>query len=78
MGRILERIDTTTKSTSGSTKDNLFIGHRLKKIRDDFYGGLMILAHGNILEYNELKKISVNDYLIKLDDFVTRLEVNKK
>ena len=38
----------------------------------------MILAHGNILEYNDLKKISVNDYLIKLDDFVTRLEVNKK
>ena len=78
MGRILERIDTTTKSTTGSAKDNLFIGNRLKKIRDDFYGGLMILAGGDILQYNELKKISVNDYLIKLDDFVTRLEVNKK
>jgi len=38
----------------------------------------MILAGGKITEYNELKKISVNDYLIKLDDFVSRLEVNKK
>jgi len=38
----------------------------------------MILAGGDILQYEALKKISVNDYLIKLDDFVTRLEVNKK
>jgi len=38
----------------------------------------MLLADGKISEYNELKKISVNDYLLKLDDFVSRLEVRKK
>jgi len=38
----------------------------------------MILANGDIVQYNELKKISVNDYILKLDDFVTRLEVVTK
>jgi len=38
----------------------------------------MILAGGKITEYNELKKISVSDYLIKLDDFVSRIESQKK
>ena len=74
----MERVTDTTTSPKRSASDNLFIGKRLKKIRDDHNSGLMILAGGDILQYNELKKISVNDYLIKLDDFVTRLEVNKK
>ena len=78
MGSILERIDNSTKGPDRSPKDNLYIGTRLKRIRDDFYGGLMILAGGDIIQYNELKKISVNDYLLKLDDFVSRLEVRKK
>ena len=78
MGAILDRVDSSTKSPDRSTKDNLYIGARLKRIRDDFYGGLMILAGGKIAEYNELKKISVYDYLLKLDDFVSRLEVKKK
>lgn len=37
----------------------------------------MLLCGGDIVQYNELKKISVGDYLIKLDDYVARIERNK-
>lgn len=34
----------------------------------------MILADGDIVQYKELKKCTVGEYLTKLDNFVTRIE----
>ncbi len=38
----------------------------------------MLLVGGDLVQYELMKQISVNDYLLKLDDFVTRLEPSKK
>ena len=34
----------------------------------------MLLCGGDILQYKELRKMSVGEYLIKLDDVVSRIE----
>jgi len=34
----------------------------------------MILADGDIAQYKELKKCNLAEYLIKLDNFVSRIE----
>lgn len=36
-----------------------------------------MLCGGDVLQYEQLKKISTGEYLIKLDDFVSRLEKRK-
>lgn len=38
----------------------------------------MILSEGDIVQYKELKKSTVADYLVKLDNFVTRVESSEK
>ena len=34
----------------------------------------MFLCGGDVSQYNELKKISVGEYIIKLDDYISRIE----
>lgn len=37
-----------------------------------------MLADGDIIQYRELKKIAIGDYLLKLDRFVTENEPNNQ
>jgi len=37
----------------------------------------MLLCGGDIVQFKEFKKMSVGEYLTKLDDFVSRLESRK-
>lgn len=34
----------------------------------------MTICGGDVIQYNELRRMSVREYLIKLEDFVTRIE----
>lgn len=74
MDTIFERIKDAGGTVKRDPQDTLFIGRRLREIEEDFNGGIMLLCGGDILQFQELKKMSVGEYLTKLDNFVSRLE----
>jgi len=39
---------------------------------------MMTLAQGNVTQYNEIKKLNVQDYLMKYESFIKDLEARKK
>ena len=39
---------------------------------------MMILADGSIVEYNEIKRLSIEDYLVKLESYCKRIEQAQK
>ena len=77
MGKILERIPDSSENTTKNFAE-YFISTRLKIKKEDFDKGLMILSNGDISQFNELKKISIYDYLTKLDNFISSIEVQTK
>lgn len=38
----------------------------------------MILADGDVVQYKELKKCTIGEYLIKLDNFVSSIESTQR
>jgi hypothetical protein len=38
----------------------------------------MLMAEGNISEYNTIKKLSVEDYLLKFDNFISAIEIKQR
>ena len=73
MGDILARISGGAASTGRDFEDN-FIKQRLIRAERDLEKQLMILANGDISQYMSMKKITVGEYLIKLELHVEHLE----
>ena len=73
MGEILDRINDKTEAIKKDFTDH-FIRTRFKKRTDDFERSLMILSGGDVIQYKELKRININEYLVKLDNFVSSIE----
>jgi len=38
----------------------------------------MTLCHGDIVQYKQLQKLSIGEYLIKLSNFVDQIEIQLK
>jgi len=51
---------------------------RINQHKNDFEQQILLLAKGNITEYNQIKKSSVRTYLIKMEDYVSQIEMNSK
>jgi hypothetical protein len=73
MDAIMGRISDATTTTAGNT-ESLFLADHINKMREDFKSQLMSLCDGDVKNYEAIKKLSVEDYLIKLDNFVSHIE----
>ena len=75
------KINSGAKPTKGSIKNNS-IRKRIVNHRQSFDEQKMMLANGDLSQYEILKKGSVNDYLIKLNNYVegveSQIEANKQ
>lgn len=74
MGKILERIGDSATNVKAGVGESIFIGKKVAQIEREFYQGVLILADGDLTQYEQLKKLTVSEYLIKLEDFVARIE----
>jgi hypothetical protein len=76
--RILDRIGNETNDSERKF-ENYFIGNRIRNANDDFNKTLIAICDGSITEYKELKRGLIEDYIIKLDNYVSKIELlNKK
>lgn len=69
MGSILARIPDSAKSASTGVETIRIIDY-INKVQDDRHEQLMMLCGGDVNQYEALKKMSVADYLIKLEKVV--------
>ena len=74
---ILVRIGIATKSTSGKS-ENISARKRIENFRNQQKSEMMLMAEGNISEYNTIKKLSVEDYLLKFDNFISAIEIKQR
>tara|TARA_R110000868_G_scaffold30354_4_gene112452 strand:+ start:547 stop:696 length:150 start_codon:yes stop_codon:yes gene_type:complete len=47
-------------------------------VHDDFEKTLLVICGGDVVQYKELKKMTIEDYIIKLDNFVSSIELQTK
>lgn len=70
---VLGRLDSGTGEPE--KEGGLFeIRAKIRHRQEDFQKSLMILASGDVIQFKELKKCSIYEYLIKLDNFVSQVE----
>jgi len=74
---ILGRIGIATKGTTRKL-ENISARKRIENFRNEQKSEMMLMAEGNISEYNTIKKLSMEDYLLKFDNFVSALEVKQR
>jgi hypothetical protein len=50
----------------------------LKQKNDDFNKTLLAICGGDVVQYKELKKSTIEEYIVKLDSFVSSIEAKQK
>lgn len=73
MGAILDRLPAGAESDSGGSKDivcQIIIRKQLEKHKEQ----IMVLCGGDVVQYEAMKKLSIGDYLIKLDNWVDKIK----
>lgn len=77
MEATLGRLDSGTGEPA--KEDRLFeIRTKIRQKAEDFQKSLMILSDGDMVQYNALRRSTVGEYLIKLDNYVTQIESIEK
>lgn len=77
METILGRIGIATKGPVGKS-ENISARKRIENFRNQQKSEMMTMADGNISEYNVIKHLSVEDYLLKFDNFVSTIEYKQR
>lgn len=74
---ILERIGSSADDSKRKFEE-YFIANRLKQKQNDFDKTLLAICNGDVTQYKELKKSTIDDYIVKLDSFVSSIEAKQK
>lgn len=72
--RVERTLDRLTSGTDEPDKESAIfeIRTKIRKRSEDRQKSLLIICDGDVSQWQELKKCTVEDYLIKLDNFVSR------
>ena len=73
MGAILERLPAGGESDQGGSKDiscQIIIRKQLEKHKEQ----IMVLCGGDVNQYEAMKRLSIGDYIIKLDNWVDKIK----
>lgn len=77
MEDILGRIADKTKSAPAGA-ESFKLTDRINKMNDDRKEQFMMLCKGDVSQYEVLTRMSIGDQLIKLDKYVSEIEILTK